>query len=254
MADALTPNFNFTQPEVGGSDDTWGNKLNTNWGSLDTLLKAKFDEYTASIKVAADVGDVKMRAFSTVPSGWLECNGAAVSRAAPYDKLFLVIGTIYGVGDGTTTFNLPDYRGEFLRGWDHGRGVDPLRTLGDTAANFQPDGMKSHSHGTDSKTDAEDTTHVHTVSGTTNSAGAHTHTITTTAGVGGGASQVKSDFLSSARTESTNSDGAHTHSVTGTTGGENVSHRHPIPVSTVNVKGADETRPRNQAIMYVIKY
>lgn len=51
---------------------------------------------------------------SSPPTGYLECNGAAVSRTV-YAALFAVISTVYGVGDGTTTFNIPDYRGAFLR-------------------------------------------------------------------------------------------------------------------------------------------
>lgn len=62
-------------------------------------------------------------ATSAPPSGYLECNGAAVSRST-YAELFAVIGVTYGVGNGVSTFNLPDLRGEFIRGWDHGRGVD----------------------------------------------------------------------------------------------------------------------------------
>lgn len=58
------------------------------------------------------------------PTGYLPCEGAAVSRVT-YADLFAVIGTDYGVGNGATTFNLPDLRGQFLRGWDHGAGVDP---------------------------------------------------------------------------------------------------------------------------------
>lgn len=254
MADALTPNYNFTQPEIGGSDDTWGNKLNANWSLLDTLLKTNFDGLTEADKVAADVGDVKMRAFGTVPSGWLECNGAAISRSAPYDKLFLVIGTLYGVGDGTTTFNLPDYRGEFLRGWDHGRGVDPARTLGAIATEFQPDGIKQHTHGTDGKTEIEDTAHYHNVAGSV-TGGAHSHVIDTTSGVGGGGSKPKSDFAGgAARSEATEVSSTHTHSVNINSGYDIGDHKHPIPQSVVNEKGANETRPRNQAIMYVIKF
>lgn len=64
-----------------------------------------------------------------IPAGWLECNGAAISRAA-YAKLFLAIGETYGAGDGAATFNLPDLRGEFIRGLDAGRGVDAGRILG----------------------------------------------------------------------------------------------------------------------------
>ena len=62
--------------------------------------------------------------LETVPAGTLECNGQAVSRTT-YAGLFALIGTTYGPGNGTTTFNLPDYRGQFMRGWDHGRGLDP---------------------------------------------------------------------------------------------------------------------------------
>jgi hypothetical protein len=59
------------------------------------------------------------------PAGTLECNGAAVPRTGNTARLFGILGTMYGAGDGSTTFNVPDYRGDFLRGWDHGRGVDP---------------------------------------------------------------------------------------------------------------------------------
>ncbi len=63
---------------------------------------------------------------STVPppSGWLLCDGSAVSRIT-YAALFTSIGTTAGAGDGASTFNLPDYRGYFLRGQDQGTGHDP---------------------------------------------------------------------------------------------------------------------------------
>ncbi|MGE4291386.1 MAG: tail fiber protein [Desulfovibrio sp.] len=88
------------------------------------------------------------------PNGFLERDGAAISRTT-YAALFGVIGTRFGVGDGSTTFNLPDNRGEFLRGWDHGRGVDPDRatrtnrgdgTSGDNNGTKQNDEFKSHTH------------------------------------------------------------------------------------------------------------
>jgi microcystin-dependent protein len=86
-------------------------------------------------------GAVQFFAISTVPVGWLKANGAAVSRTL-YANLFAVIGTRFGAGDGKTTFNLPDLRGEFLRGWDDGRGVDIGRVLG----SYQADMMASHCH------------------------------------------------------------------------------------------------------------
>lgn len=86
-------------------------------------------------------GDIKFHAANAIPPGWLKANGAAVSRTA-YAALFAAIGTTYGAGDGATTFALPDLRGEFLRGFDDGRGVDSGRGFGSA----QVDAFKSHRH------------------------------------------------------------------------------------------------------------
>lgn len=88
-------------------------------------------------------GAVQAFAMQTVPEGWLACNGSAISRTT-YSRLFNLIGTTYGAGDGSTTFNLPDLRGEFIRGWDNSRGVDSGRTFGSS----QSDQLKSHTHQT----------------------------------------------------------------------------------------------------------
>lgn len=77
----------------------------------------------------------------TPPAGSLERNGAAISRTA-YAALFAVIGTTFGAGDGVNTFNLPDSRAMFDRGWDHGRGIDSSRTFGST----QQDQTRDHWH------------------------------------------------------------------------------------------------------------
>ena len=76
-------------------------------------------------------GAVQFFAMDTAPVGWLKANGAAVSRTS-YTSLYAAIGTRFGAGDGKTTFNLPDLRGEFLRAYDEGRGVDDGRQLGTT--------------------------------------------------------------------------------------------------------------------------
>lgn len=73
--------------------------------------------------VSVLTGSVIIWAAEAVPTGYLECAGQTLTISA-YPALFNVIGNRYG-GDGVTTFKLPDYRGEFLRGWDHGRGLDP---------------------------------------------------------------------------------------------------------------------------------
>lgn len=72
-----------------------------------------------------DVGDGKIffGPESAIPSGWLLCNGAAISRAT-YADLFGVVGTAFGAGDGSTTFNLPDLRGRFPLGRDNMGGSD----------------------------------------------------------------------------------------------------------------------------------
>lgn len=77
----------------------------------------------------APAGIISAFGGSFQPYGWLECNGSAISRTT-FARLFLNIGTTFGVGNGTTTFNIPDLRGEFLRGYDNGRGIDTGRALG----------------------------------------------------------------------------------------------------------------------------
>jgi microcystin-dependent protein len=69
------------------------------------------------------IGTIDWFAMSTAPAGYLECDGSAVSRST-YSALFSKIGTLYGVGDGSSTFNLPDLRGRFARGWDRNLGRD----------------------------------------------------------------------------------------------------------------------------------
>ena len=86
-------------------------------------------------------GQIILVALSSAPTGYLKANGAAVSRTT-YATLFAAIGTTFGVGDGSTTFNVPDLRGEFIRGWDDSRGVDSSRAFGSA----QADDFKSHTH------------------------------------------------------------------------------------------------------------
>ena len=84
-------------------------------------------------------GSVIFYAASTAPPGYLECNGASLSTTN-YAALFAKIGYTFGGSGGS--FSLPDLRGEFIRGWDNGRGVDTGRTFG----SFQDQAYLSHSH------------------------------------------------------------------------------------------------------------
>lgn len=98
-------------------------------------------EKDASQPLVLAPGVVMFFAASQPPEGWLKCNGAAISRIS-YERLFSAIGTTFGVGNGSTTFNLPDLRGEFLRGWDDSRGVDAGRGLGAP----QAQAIEAHTH------------------------------------------------------------------------------------------------------------
>ena len=110
--------------------------------------KAYVDAAVAAVPGASDptpAGTVIWTARSTAPTGYLKANGAAISRTT-YATLFSAISTTYGAGDGSTTFNLPDLRGEFVRGWDDGRGIDTGRAFGSAQADL----LKSHTHTTES--------------------------------------------------------------------------------------------------------
>ena len=112
---SVSSNVTFTLPGADGSN---GQMLQTNGSGALSFTSVQ----------GVPSGSVFCMAVATVPSGYLECNGAAVSRST-YAVLFAVIGTAYGTGNGSTTFNLPDLRGEFVRGFDNGRGVDNGRSI-----------------------------------------------------------------------------------------------------------------------------
>ncbi|WP_336081773.1 phage tail protein [Thalassospira sp. CH_XMU1448-2] len=82
-----------------------------------------------TVIIGSEIGSVSAFAMPTAPEGWLVCDGAAISRTE-YADLFAAIGTLWGHGDQVSTFNLPDLRGEFVRGFDDGRGVDAGRVFG----------------------------------------------------------------------------------------------------------------------------
>lgn len=185
--------------------------------STDAATKGQMDTAVAAAAIAPGV--TVPYAGSSAPSGWLLCNGQAVSRTT-YSALFAIIATTYGTGDGSTTFNVPDLRGEFLRGLDGGRGVDTGRTLGSA----QSADIAAHSHTASAA--VTDPGHIHNIAkwGVNFSAG------------GGTIEPFAADI-----------GGAGSDAVTrsGTTG---------ISVAvTVNNSTGTETRPRNIALNFIIK-
>jgi microcystin-dependent protein len=124
--------------DTSGSDAVWKkrNAANNAWLTIGTFAGAGL-----SLGGAVPAGSIQFFAGSSAPTGYLKANGAIISRTT-YADLFTAIGTTFGVGDGSTTFALPDLRGEFARGWDDGRGIDSGRAFGSA----QADDFKSHTH------------------------------------------------------------------------------------------------------------
>lgn len=178
--------------------------LQSTWGTDDpdvlnvTQLQAfkLIDQFKGG---ALATGAIMAYAGSTVPDGWLLCDGSAVSRTDHAD-LFDIIGTTYGVGDGSTTFNVPDLQGRTIVGVGSGSGLS-ARALGDTF------GAETHT-----LTTAEIPSHTHVDTGH-----AHTEvTATAFAGFTGGPPPVPSAIpgvgvtgLASATLTNTGGDGAH---------------------------------------------
>lgn len=128
-------------------------------------------------------GDLKVSARSSVPGGWLLCDGSAVSRTT-YAALFAAIGTTFGSGNGTSTFNVPDYRGRVVIGAGQGSGLTdrPLGSVGgaETVALTEAQ-VPAHTHPISHThtTPAHQHTTAVSLSGSTDSKGSHNHAGTT---------------------------------------------------------------------------
>ena len=134
-------------------------ELNILDGVTATTTELNFvDGVTSSIQTQINLavaqtpaGAIMPFAMSSVPTGWLECNGSAVSRST-YASLFSAISDDYGAGDGSSTFNLPDLRGTFIRGFANGSSNDADRasrtnrgdgTTGDVVGSKQADAIRN---------------------------------------------------------------------------------------------------------------
>ena len=119
--------------------------------------KGRVTTVSTSAVSGTEVGSIIAWTTGTAPSGYLHCDGAAINRTT-YATLFGVLSTTYGTGNGSTTFNIPDYRGRFLRGFASGQATDPDRasrtnrgdgTTGDNVGTKQSDEFKAHTHNFD---------------------------------------------------------------------------------------------------------
>jgi microcystin-dependent protein len=182
------------------------------------------------------IGAVIDFATATVPGDYLECNGAAISRTT-YSALFAAIGGLWGAGDGSTTFNLPDARDKYRRGKSAS-----YPTVGASLAQD----IQSHTHSA-SLTGAD---HVHGVGVTLSSIGDHTHTysrpIPSVSSPGG----TPGFFYQESSAYSTDPAGGHTHSATVTetpAGAGSIS-------GSIGSTGGTETRPASIVVLTCIRY
>lgn len=226
MADPLTPNGIFTLPTVGQDRDSWGDLTNANWTTADARLAdlkkaaddgSNFNQYILNIVRAylEPIGSLKMWPANWQPGGWLSCDGSALSRT-DYPDLFNVLGTIWGAGDGSSTFNLPDLRGMAVV---HRGGFMPFGgRLGEAAHVLSQDEMPGHNH-----------------TGWTDPIGDHVHSYTATRL--GGPANVQGGFSGGLQDVGGQTDGAGNHSHTFSTDyrGANYGHNNVQPSVGLNI-------------------
>ena len=218
---------------VQSTDDSSYEQLSDQGSSGEILTSNGADALPSFQAPAAGIptGVISMWPTATAPTGHLLCEGQTISRTT-YADLYAVLGDIYGNGDGSTTFEVPDMRGQFVRGTDNGASIDPDAgsrtnrgdgTGGDNVGSKQAFATDAHSHSVGSLATA--------------SGGSHTHTFTGGNGVSGLQADVDDSAKQSPSTITTSSNGAHTHSISGTTG----------------ATSGSETRPNNIGLNFIIK-
>ena len=162
-------------------------------------------------------GQVGTFAMSTCPSGWAAADGSAVSRTVTYSGLFAAIGTTWGSGDGSTTFNLPDLRGTFLRGTGTNANATVVAAggaVGQAVGTYAADTYLNHSHAV------------------TDPGHSHTYYVWSYRRLGDGSG---GDYWNGTSSTSTS---------TNTTG---------LTVNT-STTGGTETKPKNYGMLFCIKY
>jgi microcystin-dependent protein len=213
------------------------------------------DLATALQAFLVPTGTVSAYAGSTAPTGYLLCDGTAVSRST-YSTLFGVVSTTYGVGDGSTTFNTPNLKGRTIIGV--GVGTEITGVLG-TVQGVKEVTLTAAESGT--------TAHDHP-SGTSGAGGAHSHTYSGTTSSGdwnayfnhysalGGSGAVPVSTSEGAGRTYAGAGGGHQHTFSGTTNTESA-HTHTYTISAATAAAAVSAHTNIQPSLplnYIIKY
>jgi len=135
------------------SSELFVNKITGTSGTSDDAAITLSGNNATLVNIANFTGMIAPFAMTSAPTGWLTCDGTAVSRTT-YSDLFTAIGTTWGSGDGTSTFNVPDLRGAFLRGTgSHGTSnmANGNDFAGPSVGSFENDQIQDHGHNLDNQ-------------------------------------------------------------------------------------------------------
>lgn len=294
VATTIQHNYTATVAPTATDDTNAGYEKGSDWINTVSGIVYKCVDATASSAVWKDlstdttgtgvsVGTMIWFPAETAPSGYLQCDGSAVSKST-YASLYTVLQDGGGVciyGESGSNFNLPDARGRFIRMFDDTAGNDPDAssrtnrgdgTTGDEVGTLQSYANASHDHGgggttgnagSHSHTGSTSTGGSHTHSATASEDSTHTHdihynSITVQSGSGttfwevdtnpGGSGSTPSGSASSSITVNVVSGGSHSHSFTTSTSSDH-NHSYTIPSA-----GGNESRPSNIYFNLFIKY
>ncbi len=220
--------------------------------TTDAVNKGQLDDVSAS---AVPTGGIIMWPTAVVPTNWLPCDGAAVSRTT-YAALFAVIGVTYGPGNGSTTFNVPNFQNRFPVGIGPATWSDAVGETGGQTDAIIPIHGHTASSGNASVDHSHDSGSLSAVSG-----GAHQHSVTGLNVDGNGATGTTKQILSDAgfaffgTAFLVSSNGAHSHTMSGSTGGQSVTHSHTVTVATATDGEAvtNKNLPPYMAVNFIIR-
>jgi microcystin-dependent protein len=202
--------------------------------------------YAVSAYNGVPPGSIMAYAGTTAPNGWLLCNTSVPVSRTTYAALFAAIGTNYGAGDFSTTFNLPDFRGRFLRGVDAGSGLDPDRNTrnamnaggntGNAVGSIQGGVFGSHNHSNSAFATSD-----------------HQHWLPS-GGNGANGIYASIDRFGTDRVVSFHRNFVTKTSDTTANTIESLSDTPTTLAAVVTSEGGNETRPVNAYVNYIIKY